>query len=281
MDHPLFEIVVTTAGATSIRNKLVNEIMHNPVGPWIEANSLYIEQSKLRQRLLEPTTQELVLFDVGLGAAANSLATLACFDSVGDAQRPLKMISFEKDLTLLEFALAHADQFEHFRGYENALAEILKNGYWENEKKTLSWSLRHGDFLELIETEAEKPHLIFYDPYSPKVNQDMWTTACFKKLRQHCRVPDDGGTCLYTYSQATRIRVSLIAAGFFVGYGTATGLKTETTEAATGIELLKRPLGNQWFTRWQKSHQRYPFDCAQEQQTEMDQAVQQYMNKWA
>ncbi len=77
MSHPLFEIVTTTLGVTSIRHKIVDEIMHNPVGPWAEANALYIEQSKLGQRLAAPG-EELILFDVGLGAAANALAALHC-----------------------------------------------------------------------------------------------------------------------------------------------------------------------------------------------------------
>lgn len=39
-----FEIVTTTMGATSIRDNRVNEIMHNPVGPWAEANALCVDQ---------------------------------------------------------------------------------------------------------------------------------------------------------------------------------------------------------------------------------------------
>ena len=56
-----FEIVTTTAGAVSIRNIVVNEIMHNPVGPWREANDLYIKQSLFEERLLAPTEDDFVL----------------------------------------------------------------------------------------------------------------------------------------------------------------------------------------------------------------------------
>src|SRR5688572_17471064 len=98
--HPLFEIVTTTAGAISIRNKQVNEIMHNPVGPWVEANALYIDQSHLRERLIE-APEEFVIFDVGLGAAANSLAALACIKSLGPKSRPVRIVSFERELELL------------------------------------------------------------------------------------------------------------------------------------------------------------------------------------
>ncbi len=271
-EHPLFEIVTTTAGAISIRNKAVNEIMHNPVGPWIEANSLYIDQSKLKERLSESTAEELILFDIGLGAAANSLAALSCAHGIGKNIRPLRMISFEKDLELLKFALAHASQFPHIKTYEMTLQKLLADRHWSDKK--ISWELRVGDFLELIETEKHKPHLIFFDPYSPKMNQEMWTTSCFEKIRKKSRELAEGGTSLYTYSQATRVRAAMLKAGFFVGFGASTGLKLETTEAATARQFLKNPLSDAWYIRWLKSHERYPYDCKPEQRANFDAFMQ-------
>jgi tRNA U34 5-methylaminomethyl-2-thiouridine-forming methyltransferase MnmC len=273
---PLFEIVTTTAGAISIRNNVVNEIMHNPVGPWVEANSLYIEQSDLRRRLLEQRNEELVVFDVGLGAAANSLAAMACVRELGDQARPFRIVSFEKDLELLRFAIANATHFHHFAGYETILADLLEKKFWSNGR--ITWELRHGDFLELIANEPQKAHVIFYDPYSPKMNEDMWTTDCFRLLRAKSRAPAEGGTVLYTYSRATRIRVSMIAAGFYVGFGSATGLKNETTEASTDYRQLKNPASEIWFDRWKRSHMRHPFDCkTPEQMSQIDQVVETYM----
>ena len=262
-----FEIVTTTAGAVSIRNNEVNEIMHNPVGPWVEANSLYIDQSGLKNLLSKTDEEELVLFDVGLGAAANALAALACAQSISHS-RPFRIISFERDLELLHFACEHAYRFEHFKGYENALQLILNQGNWSDGN--ISWELRQGNFLEKIETEIYKPHLIFFDPYSPKVNNEMWTLECFKKIRAISRAESEGGTSFYTYSQATHIRVALMRAGFFVGYGSSTGLKAETTQAATQFQQLKSPLAKIWFDRWEKSTLRYPYDCLESEQKKLD-----------
>lgn len=274
-NHPLFEVVTTSAGAVSIRNKVLNETMHNPVGPWIEANTLYIDQSDLKTHLANGSSEELVIFDVGLGAAANALAALAAAHSLGSQCRPLRIISFERELELLKFALEHSSYFDHFKGYETALTEILTNGKWS--EGSISWELRHGDFLSLIQNERYRPHLIFFDPYSSKVNQEMWTTDCFRKIRALSREPADGGTALFTYSQATRIRVALIHAGFFVGYGSATGLKSETTEASTDRKRLKAPLGAPWYERWGKSHLRYPYDCEPSEEAAVDDSVRRYM----
>lgn len=272
MSHPLFEIVTTTAGAISIRNKVVNEIMHNPIGPWVEANALYIEPSRLARRLIEGKG-ELVLFDVGLGAAANALAALACWRKTRELPqaRPLRLVSFEKEMELLRFALEHAEHFEHFHGFETMLRSILERGEWKEDG--LFWSLREGDFLDSIDREIERPELIFFDPYSPKVNREMWSMACFSKIRDRCRPPEEGGSLLMTYSQATGIRAALLCAGFHVGYGPSTGLKEETTQAATDRGLLESPLGREWLERWKRSHTRYPFDCLPEREAEVDRFI--------
>ncbi len=253
----MFEIVTTTAGAISIRNNKINETMHGPIGPWLEANELYIEQSNLKWHLTNNINTELVIYDVGLGAAANALATL---NALKNTKRPVRLMSFEIDLDLLHFALEHSSQLTYLVGYENIIKSLLKNKYWEGEN--IIWELHHGDFLECIENSQHKCHLIYYDPYSPKQNESMWTTACFKKLRAKCQ----SSAMFYNYSQATTIRVALLEAGFYVGYGQSTGLKNNTTQAATQLKDLKSPLDERWLQRWKRSATPLPIDCKNESQ---------------
>lgn len=254
-----FEIVTTTAGAISIKCCEVNEIMHNPVGPWPEANALYIQPSRLKERLA--TGQgDFVVYDVGLGAAANALAALHVARAnlrENASPRRLHLVSFERDLRLLEFALAHADQFEHFQGFETAIRTLLDERRYE--EPGILWELHEGDFLkELSEKHSAKAHLIFFDPYSPKKNSDMWSTQAFTQLRAFCQ-DDSEGALLMTYSQATPIRVALLAAGFYVGVGESTGKKESTTQAATTPALLSKPLGREFLGRWERSQSRVPY----------------------
>lgn len=255
MEHPLFEVVTTTAGAVSIRNKKINEIMHNPVGPWIEANQLYIDQSNLKDYLVKDLDTELVIYDVGFGAAANAVATL---HAVKNSKRPVRLVSFEIDLDLMHFALENSAQLDYLHGYEEIIQSLLKNKYWEGEN--IKWELHHGDFLECIDNVSSKCHLIYYDPYSPKQNKAMWTTACFKKLRNQCQPR----AMFFNYSQATAIRTALLEAGFYVGFGQTTGLKESTTQAATQLKDLKNPLDERWLQRWKRSHSAMPIDCQNE-----------------
>ncbi len=251
-DQKLFEIVKTTLGVTSIRNTLVNEIMHAPLGPWQEANELYIEQSDLNTKLSQNTEEEFVIFDVGLGAAANALAALHC---ARRSQRPVRLVSFEIDLSLLEFAFFHIEEFEHFKGFEAAIDSILTHKRWRQNQ--ITWELFEGDFLKCIDKVKHQCHLIFYDPYSPKQNQEMWTTDCFKKLKEKCHKD----ATFYNYSQATPIRAALLEAGFYVGYGKSIGEKETTTQAACQLDDLERPLGERWLQRWSRSDNPLPPLC--------------------
>lgn len=231
--------------------------MHNPVGPWAEANSLYIEQSQLAQRLNESSNsanEELIVFDVGLGAAANALAALHCAKNCAAQNTPgrdLRLISFERDLELLQFALDHSHEFEHFRGYEDAIAQILRTGSWEGQlhQRKCKWELRHGDFLEKISVESLVADLVFFDPYSSSKNPEMWSAETFKKIFDRCNHANPAGSLLLTYSRATPVRMAMLHAGFFVGIGLASGPKEETTQASTNLELLARPLTSDWLKR--------------------------------
>jgi hypothetical protein len=110
-NFPEFELVKTRLGVNSIRNIRVNEIMHNPVGPMVEADLLYVKQSNLAHRLISGS-DNLVLYDVGLGAAGNALAAINLAETLSSQEtktRKLHVISFEEDLNLLKFALANKE----------------------------------------------------------------------------------------------------------------------------------------------------------------------------
>ena len=248
MNGPQFEIVTTSAGAISIRDNVTREIMHNPVGPWAEANALYIDQSRLGERLRSGQTQELVIFDVGLGAAANAVAILHCARQI-PGHCPLKIVSFERDLALLKFALAHVEQFPHLQAFVPALNQLMAQGFWS--EGNVRWELRFGDYPELIKREPSQANLIFFEPYSPTKNPEMWSLDTFTKTFQRC-APD--GATLITYSCATPVRVALLLAGFYVGVGAASGLKAETTQAGRARTDIDVPLGQSWLERWGRSH---------------------------
>ncbi|HOI90103.1 MAG TPA: tRNA guanosine(34) transglycosylase Tgt [Candidatus Rifleibacterium sp.] len=81
-----YEVHFNPKGFASIKQISSGEIMHSVNPPAEEANRLYVEQSGLAQRLLKNSqannTEDLVIWDVGLGAASNAMAAVRCFENV-------------------------------------------------------------------------------------------------------------------------------------------------------------------------------------------------------
>jgi len=81
----------------------------------------------------------------------------------------------------------------------------------------------------------------------------------FRELAQLCQ---HRATELFTYTYSTRVRAALLAAGFFVAKGRATGPKSETTIAlsplATALPHGRELLGAEWLSRWQRSDAQAP-----------------------
>ena len=210
-----------------------------------------------------PEANELVIWDVGLGAGSNAMAAIHCFEKCfvergKETLRPLRLISFEVDLDPLILAARYPGCFPHLR--HGAPSHILESGKWKHTSNLLQWELLQGDFADFIES-AKIPEVIFYDPFSYKTDCALWAPEIFSRVLKRC-LPRSAE--LYTYSASTAVRVALLAAGFFVAQGIGTGPKSETTIAftsETGAKdhpLSPRLLGHSWLTRWRRSDAKFP-----------------------
>jgi queuine tRNA-ribosyltransferase len=246
-----------------IRDTVSGEVMHPGGDPAQEAQSLYVEQSRLLERLASDSEEPLVVWDVGLGAAANAMAAILAVENAGPAAtRPLKLVSFENDLDSLKLALDHPGWFRHLR--HAAPQALLRDNRWNSLASPIEWLLLNGDFA-LRKFEAPPPDVVFFDPFSFKTDSALWTLNAFREL---ARAFKDKHTELYTYTYSTSVRAAMLAAGFYVAKGRATGLKGETTvglspraaRAAHGRELL----GQEWLAKWRRSDAQVPFGSTEQ-----------------
>jgi tRNA U34 5-methylaminomethyl-2-thiouridine-forming methyltransferase MnmC len=250
-----FELVTLRNGTRAVRNVVHGEVMHPSIGPWQEAEALYVAQSRLSEKL-EQAGEALVVWDVGLGAGTNAVAALTCARELAAAQRrPLRVVSFEVDLAPLRLALADADGFPFLQPFARAARELASVGRWH--EGMLEWELCLGDAASFWQRATEPAEIVFFDPFSPSANPALWTPSAFQLLRKNAREAGEG-CVLFTYSAATPTRVALLLGGFYVGTGAATGTKMETTVAATRRELLEHPLDQRWLERWQRSSAKAP-----------------------
>jgi queuine tRNA-ribosyltransferase len=252
-----YEIVVRD-DIGRIRDTVSGEVMHSVNDPIEEARSLYVEQSRLVARLQSADVAPLVVWDVGLGAAANAMATLHAVESMPapTQRRRLQLVSFENDLDALQLALRHTQWFTHLR--HSAPKELLSENLWQSESGQIEWLLLPGDF-SLRKYDAPAPDLVFFDPFSFKTDSALWTLQAFRELAQVCQ---HKATELFTYTYSTRVRSALLAAGFFVAKGRATGPKLETTVAlspmAAALQHGYELLGANWLTKWERSDAQEP-----------------------
>ncbi len=262
MEKGYYEVHIAPEGFASIRHRPSGEIMHSWTPPFEEARALYVEQPGLAERLCETTGEPLVIWDLGLGAAANAMAAITTYEKVageGRALRPMHVISFENDIDSLALARMHPDLFHYLR--HAGPAAILEKGEWVSKTlPNLRWTLVKGDFRETMATAPAPPDLIYFDLFSHKTAQDQWTREVFAALYAACQGrPAE----LFTYTCSTAVRASLLAAGFYVAQGCAVGVKEATTVALTPAAVPLRGsryalLGPEWLEKWNRSGAKYP-----------------------
>ena len=116
-----YKLVQLVSGDYSIHSLAHDETFHPVIGPVAEAEALYVNQLRLRERL-KNHSGEFVIWDVGLGAAANGLTVLR---ATREFACPIRLVSFDNTIEPLKFALQHAPALGYFGGYETQTWAIL------------------------------------------------------------------------------------------------------------------------------------------------------------
>lgn len=254
-----YQLVQLKNGSWSVRSLVAAETFHPVVGPVEEADALYVQQLRLPERFAATGDTPFVIWDVGLGAAANVLVVL---NSLRHLAGRIRVVSFDHTLEPLRFAAAHAEKLGYLVPFSAAVERLLAEGRveFDNGESRVEWEVHPGDFPERLAAPNAvnwpRPHAILFDAYSPARNPAMWTLPLFTRLRE---LADPDTPCaLATYSRATLLRVTLLRAGWFVGVGHATGEKNETTLAANRPELISEPLGPTFLDRANRSSSAEP-----------------------
>jgi len=268
-----YSLVQLANGTASIRSLAEGETFHPVIGPVAEAEALYVWQLRLAERMAASTDPEWVVWDVGLGSAANVTTALR---HLGGIPGRLRIVSFDHTLEPLRFARDHARELGYPQGFEAPIGELLDRQRVEftHGRLAVTWQAEVADFPGRILSDAPlpAPHAIFYDAYSPARNAAMWTLPLFRRIFERL---DRGRPCaLATYSRATLLRTTLLRAGFWVGTGEATGEKEETTLAANSPSLIPQPLGDAWLGRALRSTSAEPLADGTYRQAPLSEASQ-------
>ncbi len=256
-----YRLVRLANGTTSIHDTASEETFHPVVGPVAEARTLYVDQLRLRERM-SAHHGAFVLWDIGLGAAANALTALR---ETRDIPCDVTVESFDRTTAALAFALENRDAMGYVDGYEGVIEQLLNHQHSDSQDKNrrVIWRVHRGEIPAILNAwtlmrasgslndHTTHPDAILFDPCSLIRNPEMWTLSLFENLfacldpRRPCS--------LATYSRSTMIRVTLLLAGFWTGVGRGVGEKEETTVAANSMSLIEQPLDLKWLERAFKS----------------------------
>ena len=193
-------------------------------------------------------TGNVNLFDVCFGLGYNTVAFL---DTVFKANPKAKVfvVGFEMNLSVIESSLKV--NWKEYEGWKPIIRTALKNKRCEKGFLSLNYAdekirlkIFIGEGRAILKEFGERFYgfadAIFHDPFSPKVNPELWTFEFFSILRKI--IKEDG--ILATYSAASPVRKALLMAGFGVKEGIALGRKSKSTVASpsfkTEEKLLKK-----------------------------------------
>lgn len=253
MDKPGYKLVRLASGAQSVHSLAHHETFHPVIGPVAEADALYVRQLRLAGRASRHSG-EFVIWDVGLGAAANPLTVLR---SLRASFASIRIVSFDQTLEPLAFALGQTQALDYLQGYETHLTQLLseQRAVFDDERLQVFWEVHVHDFPSLLAQPKARqiptPHAILFDAYSPAKNPEMWSQKLFDRIFK--LLHPDRPCSLATYSRSTMLRATLLLSGFYVGRGLATGEKEETTVAANAWELIESPLDRAWLAKARRS----------------------------
>lgn len=252
-DH---EVVTTRSGARAMLDRATGQVMHPVVGPLAEAEALYVGASRLAERLGAPGPEPLVVLDVGLGAGSNAVAAWQASEA-RSAGRALEIVSFDRTAAALALALEpeHAPAFGLDGPAGAAARALLADG--RHAARLTSWRLVLGELPGALSEATLAADVVFWDPFSPKANPELWSVAAFTALRSRSA----GRATVHTYSAATSTRAAMLLAGFAVGAGPSTGTMGQTTIAAVDPADLAQPLDRRWLDRLRRSSAPLPADA--------------------
>lgn len=129
------------------------------------------EEAQLAQHLRLPSgvspeeATPLILWDIGLGAAAPALAAILTYEEEFNKGpvRPLQIISLTNDLSPLKLALSHKKHFPYLR--HGAADTLIRRNTWTSRYCTgLTWTLIEGPLAETLSQAPGPPEITFHQP---------------------------------------------------------------------------------------------------------------------
>ena len=219
----------TNDGSTTLYSPACDQHYHNPNGAVTESRIVFFETSGLLDDLKR--NQKLTIFETGFGTGLN-LILLSNY--LKQLDHPPKIFFYSVEAYPVDAETAAKFDF----GLELNKSEYLQllTQIFRNVKTGLN-TFHINDFLTLklfigpFKKMPKPDHPIdyfFHDPFSPEVNEELWTPDVFKTLKGFA---SDSGK-LATYCAASKARAAMAVAGWKIAKAPGALGKREMTVAS-------------------------------------------------
>ncbi len=228
----------TKDGSSTLYSEDFEQFYHNPNGAVSESLQVFFKTSGLTRVL--KTAKHLTILEVGFGTGLNFLLLLdmlkrenvkssVTFYSIEAFPIDVKTaidIDFSEHIEDPEIAQLLPDIFLNLSPGMNIIKPL--------EKVDAELYLFVGKF-EDFEPKNLQVDFIFHDPFSPEVNDELWTDVTFEKLAQWSK-PE---VVLSTYCAASKARGAMCASGWKVARSPGALGKREMTVASLSENKLQ------------------------------------------
>ncbi len=234
----MIEKILTADGSPTFFSQKYGEPFHSiSAGAFLEATEKFIKPTKIVEK---SKTREVKILDICFGLGFNSLMAIHTAKKE-NRNAKLLILSFEKEIEVIKYS--YFTNWKELNYLKPIFRNLLLNRKYEQEFLTLNHADNYlkikifiGDgrkILQKIHTKyIESFDAVFHDPFSPKVNPELWSYDFFKLVSS---MTIRNGI-IATYSCASPIRKALHMANFGVKEGVALGRKSKSTVGIKGGE---------------------------------------------
>jgi len=217
---------ITRDNSETFMNEEVGESYHSQTGAVEEALKKYANPCKIKELA---KSGKIRILDMFFGMGYNSAMAI----SVALKENPnckIEVVGVEYDPEIVHKIQEVNPPISFFKHYRKLTPDSL-----DFQEGDVTVKLLLGDAREEVKKlNAEHFDAIFYDPFSPKTDPDMWKEDLFKEM---FRVMKSTGI-LSTYSCARVARENMSKAGLFYDEGPIVGRRGPGTIATKWIHDL-------------------------------------------
>jgi len=204
--------VKTDDGSYTLYHPVYKQNFHSGAGAQSESLFKFINPCRIKEKLEEGRTVEIL--DIGFGLGWNVVKSVELSESLGTGY--LKILSLEKDVKTLEAALSLP---EISALHAEILSTLLNGNIWKGKKTEVE--VIFNDARSSVRKCQRRFDAVYLDAFSPDKNPELWTYDFIRKLKGLMK--EDA--VLATYSAAFPVKGALIRSGFHTGESPAFGRK--------------------------------------------------------